>query len=229
MKLIFIALGGVSLITLVACIPNNVIESSDARATRSLQETARVETAIFAGTQAATIAAMQSTADGASLTGTQLAQLQQENQDLQATIEAVTTLGLPVVPRFTPTPIPSPTLLNQATYADLRTTSGVDENGCATDRRGRFSETISRVYFTIQALNLQSGTRHKLQWRFGDEIRYESMEWVADQNYADTCINFWLEPSNTPFTVGIWTIYLYVDNQLYTEIPFEFCEAGELC
>lgn len=229
MKLMLIVLGGVSLFTLVACSPSSVLEDPNDRATRSAQETARVETAVFVGTQVSTLAAIQATADSAVITGTQLAQLQQENLDLQGTIVAVTTFGVPVVPRFTATPAPSPTPLNQTTYTDLRTTTGVDENGCPTDRRGRFSESDARVYFTARAINVVAGTRHKVQWLFEEEVRYESAEWTADQNYGEVCMNFWLEPSYTPFTVGIWTIYFFIDDQLYTEVPFEFCAAGELC
>lgn len=239
MSKLVVVLGGVGLFfATAACSPNTFVESSGERSTRQAQETARVETAVFVGTQAGTLVAIQSTVDSASIMGTQLAQLQQEGLYLQTTIDAITTLGVPAQPIFTPTFVSTPeplvgttTLGNvpRADYTDIRTATDVDTNGCPVDKRGRFSETVNRVYLTTLAFGVRSGTSHQVRWFFGDELRSQSPEWVADQDYAEICVYFWLSSSDTPFEAGIWQVDLLIDGEIYREIPFEFCVAGELC
>ncbi len=234
-----VVLGGVSLLFVTACHPNELMESSEVRASRHAQETARVETVVFVGTQAGTLVAMQSTVDGAASMATQLSQLQQEGAYLQATIDAVTTLGVPVQPRYTPTvvaaaaPIAGMSIfgegLQNTDYTDIRTATDVDGDGCPTDKRGRFSETIGRVYFTTLGVGVVAGTRHQVRWLFGDEFRSQSQEWVADRDYDEVCIYFWLNASDTRFEAGLWKADLMINGTLFVEVPFELCQAGELC
>jgi hypothetical protein len=238
-------ISGASLIYLVtACGPNPVLENSNNRQTQQAQETAQVQTAVFVGTQVGTLVALQATADTSGILATQMAQMQQEGRYLQATIDAVTTLGVPLIPRYTPTfsspnpsslgsgPValitPSPSVLNRA-YQDIRTATDVDSNGCPVDKRGRFSENIDRVYFTALGAEVAAGTRHQVRWLFEGQVRVESPEWVSDGDYSNICIYFWLSTADTNFEAGLWRADFLINGELYVEVPFELCEAGELC
>jgi len=196
------------------------------------QVTARYETAVAVGTQAGTVVALQSTADSAPLFATQLSQLENENQELQETVEAVLTLGVPVIPRYTPTPslVSAPPRIISGEYQEILTTANLDEStGCALDKRGRFSVDINRVYLATIGQGIQANTTHQVRWYFDEELRYESALWIADQDYEEVCIFFWLEPSYTPFVAGLWAADLYVDNEFMVRVPFELCETGALC
>jgi hypothetical protein len=238
-------ISGASLIYLVtACGPNTVLENPESRQLRQAQETAQVQTAVFVGTQVGTLVALQTTADSSGILATQMSQMEQEGRYLQATIDAVTTLGVPLIPRYTPTfsnpnasslssgPAailsPSPSVLNRA-YQDIRTATEVDANGCPVDKRGRFSENIDRVYFTALGAEVVAGTRHQVRWSFEGQQRVESVEWVADGDYSNICIYFWLSTADTNFEAGLWRADFLINGELYVEVPFELCEAGQLC
>jgi hypothetical protein len=215
-----------SLVSLAAC---------DSAQPSSQEYTRQAQTAVFAATQVGTLAAWQATSDYAPLLATQVAQLQQENQNLRGTIEAVMTQGAPLRLNTPPpvalvvTPIANPSAL-QARYEDLRTATRIDEaTGCALDKRGRYSPNDSRIYFAAIGFGLAKGTRHQTRWFFGQTLRYESIEWVADQAYEQICIYFWLEPSYTPFDPGLWRVEFWVDGALVLPVPFEICQVGELC
>ena len=130
----------VGLLVLMACNPNNVLVSEEQRETEQAQATARVETVVYSGTQVGTVVALQATADGAPVMQTQLAQLERENQELELTVEAIETRGVPVGLRITQSPQgPMPTMTQVARYMDLRTANSIDpDTGCATDRRWTF-------------------------------------------------------------------------------------------
>lgn len=217
-----------SLLLLTAC--NPFAGNADQRATERAHSTAGVQTALFAGTQAGTVVALQSTADSASLMATQLAQLQREREFLEATIQAIQTFGAPAQPRLTAAPARTPSPLLSTNFLSLRTSSGIDEStGCAIDEKTRYASTVQRIYFNFVAQNLRAGTILKPRWYKDDQLRYDSDEWIPDQDYAEICVYFWLEPAYTPFEAGTWRVELVVDGQVMGEIPFQICPEGTDC
>jgi hypothetical protein len=176
--------------------------------------------------------ALQATVDGAPVLATQLAQLEQQNAELLATIDAVTTLGVSVQPRFTTTPTPAAisTLNNGGSYDDARTASGIDEaTGCAVDEKARFPLDAPIIYLTTVGRGIQVGDVHQVRWLMNEQVQDESVEWVADQDYPEICIYFWLEPSDVSFEVGQWSADLYVNDQRVAAVPFEICTADQTC
>lgn len=227
-KLLFFGMAPV-MVMLGACNPAGILSGSDA--TQNAYATARVETVVFASTQAGTVVALQSTADSAAAMETQLAQLQLQNQSLQGTLDAVETTGVMILPTPTLAPV-APTqglpVLAQ-NYSDIRTTLVIDAAGCGGNKQGRFATNDSRIYLTMVGTDIQPNQAHQVRWYLGQQLRYDSAPWIPEQSYAQTCIYFWIDPSITPFDVGIWRAELLVDNQIVLDVPFEICTAGELC
>jgi hypothetical protein len=230
-RLLFVcALPLVGLTALAAC---DAVGNSDSRSTENALNTDRVETAIFAGTQAATVLALQATVDNAPLLATQLSQLEREKESLEDTIEAVTTRGIIAQPQVSPQPGSStnnalPSSPNN--YRELQTSVGIDPaTGCPTSKQGRFGVNEDMIYLNAVGIEVATGTAHRARWYREGELRYESEEWVADQTYPEICIYFWLEPSYTPFEPGLWSVELLVNNEALSPVPFEICVAGELC
>jgi hypothetical protein len=217
----------VSLLVLMACNPNSQSQS----ATQQAQGTARIQTAVYSGTQVGTVVALQATADGAPVMQTQLAQMERENQELQLTIEAIETQGVPVSLRLTQSPQgPTPTPTQVAQYTDLRTASDIDpDTGCALDRLGRFSAEEDIIYLTAIGQDVAAGDVHRTRWYMDGDLRHESDEWIPDEAFPQVCIYFWIEPVDTPFTSGMWNVQLMVNGQIVADVPFEICVAGELC
>jgi hypothetical protein len=221
----------VGLLVFVACNPNNALVSQEQRETEQAQGTARVETAIYSGTQVGTVVALQATADGAPVMQTQLAQLERENQELQLTIESIQTQGVPAGLRATQSsPGPSPTATQVALYMDLRTATEIEpDTGCALDRRGRFSADEDIIYLTAVGQNIEAGSVHRTRWYMDGDLRHESDEWIPEERFPQICIYFWIEPVDTPFTSGLWNVQLIVNGEIVADVPFEICVADELC
>ena len=216
----------VVLLVFVACNP-----SQEQRETEQARGTARVETAVYSGTQVGTVAALQATADGAPVMQTQLAQLERENLALQLTAQAIETMGVPVGLRATQPPQgPTPTAPQAALYMDLRTATDIDPNtGCAVDRRGRFSANEDIIYLAAIGQNVEAGSVHQTRWFMDGDLRHESEDWIPEENFPQICIYFWIEPLDTPFTSGLWNVQLLVNGEVVADVPYEICVEGELC
>jgi hypothetical protein len=221
----------VVLLVLVACNPSDAFVSQEQRETEQALGTARVETAVYSGTQVGTVAALQATADGAPVMQTQLAQLERENMELQLTVQAIETVGVPAGLRVTQSPQgPTPTATQAALYMDLRTTTDIDpDTGCAVDRQGRFSADASIIYLAAIGQNVEAGSVHRTRWFMDDELRHESDTWIPEEGFPQVCIYFWIEPIDTPFTSGLWSVQLLVNGEIVADVPFEICAEDEAC
>lgn len=190
----------------------------------------QAQTLVFHSTQVGTVIALQATVDRQPIIATQLAQVEQENMALQSTVEAVTTLGIAYEPQFTATPQITNTPLNTSRYTEVITTPTIDEEtGCATGKNGRFGVEEDAIYLTTKAFDIPANTAHHTEWFFEGDLRYRSDTWIADQNYNEICIYFWIEPADTPFDPGLWAVQFFIDDERYIDVPFEICEPGELC
>lgn len=85
-------------------------------------------------------------------------------------------------------------------------------DGCAVSLRTEFSSDEDRVYATLRSFNVQPGTLMEVFWsREGVAVWEDS--WVVDDNYANLCIWFFLQPSYVEFTIGSWSVQLFADGQ----------------
>lgn len=216
------------LVVLAACEP--VLGESESRATEKAIGTARVETAVSAGTQVGTVAALQATVDSAPILATQLSQLEREKARLQDTVHAVTTLGMAVLPSPSPDNADTARSSMRQHYQELQTSLGVEATtGCGLPKRGRFGVNSGRIYFNMIGVDIPAGTTHAVRWYRENELRYEASGWTADRIYPEICIYFWLEPSYTPFEPGMWSVELVANGESISPVPFEICDEGSLC
>jgi hypothetical protein len=235
------------LISLAACGPGDVFEDSSDKATREAQDTLYQQTLTFVGTHAATIAALQATADSAAAMGTQIVRLNAQNQALQATLDALARGGqLPgnVQPQppaaqpggqtsgsndlfpssaATPTPPTGGTVYLEATTA----TRVSDKDGCAEDSVTTFTPSSERIYMVVEAQNVKAGITYYTRWLYGGENRFETVTWVSDADYEELCIWFYVTPADMFFTPGSWQVQLIAD-QLATISRSFTVEGGEL-
>ncbi|MFP4324009.1 MAG: hypothetical protein ACLFTK_16260 [Anaerolineales bacterium] len=238
-KFLFLGTTLLTITVMSACSPDGLLQSPQQQATTQARQTANVQTAAFSGTQVGTITALQATVDTAPIMSTQMAQLQQENDTLQLTLEAINNFG---TGGRTPPPgvntqdlaalvTPTAALLSNRNYRDLWTVPEIDPStGCAfNNRRGRFGQDSTAIYATAVGENVVAGTVHQARWYYEDQLRLESQPWVADQDYGQVCIFFEIRPQTLNFTPGLWSVEFLVNGQPLLPIPFEICEPGEFC
>jgi hypothetical protein len=169
---------------------------------------------------------------------TLVAQMRNQNQVLSATIAALggdaalvaprastpTLASLPVdpaAPQVTAEGImpatgeavlaATPTAAPPALYNAV-TARGVGANDCALAAVSQFTAADQSIYVVATASNIQPGMTLASRWYYeGQEvIRHEfTPEFAISQN----CIWFFIDPEETPFNPGSWTVQLEVNGQ----------------
>ncbi len=229
---------------LVGCGEGGIFEDPEAKATRESQGTAYVSTIGYIETQSGTLSALQSTADSASLLGTQVAQLSAQNQALQSTLTANQTFPTaPVVQAQTPpasgtaAALPGqqpgsaggtgfqtdPNLQSASTtgtsYVDSVTATGVrNSDGCAIDSVSVFDANEDEIYMVTTAVNVQPGMTFHTQWTTGGEVFFESESWTAEKTFDEICIWYYI---SGPFSEGAYTAELIADGQVASRRTFQ--------
>ena len=167
--------------------------------------------------------------------GTELSQVQGQNQQLQSTLIArgfdPTTIAnitpLPQTPSLA-TPLPSPTgvpgtplppttletpTVPAATIpslANIVTASGVGDNDCALSTRSEFSPNDTAIYVVATASNIAPGMTLRSRWlRAGTEVA--AFDFTPDFAIDNACVWFFIDQSDTPFTPGEWTVSLEIN------------------
>lgn len=190
------------------------------------------QTAFLLNTQSATHAALQQTVQASVPMQTQYAAMLQYNNLLMATYDAYM---LGTVIAITPTNIPQITAVAdqpQTIESNSVISSGIDSNGCAVDSRIQFpitgADDPTAIYFSTVVRNVTAGTTFRTRWynTADDMSRYESIAWQADRAYDETCVYFWMESSDIPYTFGSWTVELIINDAIAESLQFTLCEIG---
>ena len=104
-----------------------------------------------------------------------------------------------------PTSIPSGPRLENITMA-----SGVNEFDCAIDVNPRFTPASTEIYVVGRAYSIPAGATISSSWRrAGTEI--VSFSFHKDHDINDNCIWFFIDQTDTPFTLGSWSVEISVD------------------
>ncbi len=99
--------------------------------------------------------------------------------------------------------------------------SGVDAFDCAIDVNPRFTPASSEIYVVGRAFNIPAGATISSRWlRAGSEV--VSFSFFRPHEIHDNCIWFFIDPTDTPFTAGAWSVELLVDGApLASPVPFQ--------
>ena len=214
------------LLALAACSPP---PASDAP---RQQTAADLETQIVAIRRSATVAAerLQITVVGARDV---LRQVQRNATALQGTLSArgygaaVVTApanpnnGAPAAPTLAITPAadrnpasPLPSL------SDFRTGTAIGADDCVLEPSQSLAASSAEIYTSTRAQNLPLGAQLGTRWYFAGEERVR-LPYTLPFAVGDHCVWFFIEPSDTPFTPGSWTVVWEVDGAPYPALSFQ--------
>ena len=102
--------------------------------------------------------------------------------------------------------------------------SGVNEFDCAIDVNPRFTPASTEIYVVGRAFAIPAGATISSSWRrAGTEV--VSFSFHREHVINDRCIWFFIDPTDTPFTVGFWSVELSV-NGLPVTSPIAFQIVG---
>jgi len=120
------------------------------------------------------------------------------------TITPITVVTPPVETHSPPSPLDGPRLEN------IVMATGVDSNDCAIDVNPRFTPQSTAIYVVGRAFNIPAGASISSIWlRSGLEV--VSFSFHREYEINDSCIWFFIDQSDTPFSPGNWSVELRVD------------------
>ena len=238
------------MIALSACGPGDLFEDSSVKATRQAQDILYQQTLIFVETHAATLVALQATADGASRMGTQVVQLGAQNRSLQGTIDAAfagvspqqTLIPQPAAPQpgetlqpgVGSTPLfpannpPTATPNISATFVQATTATTVsNDTGCAQDSVTNFETTEDQIFMVTVARNVEPGTTFYTRWLRQGGTSFETVSWTPEEFFEEVCIWFYIEPSDLTFQAGSWSVELVVNELAAVTRNFQIGDLGQ--
>ncbi len=211
---------------------------------RAEQRRIAEQTLVVVGTQESTMMALQATVEAAIPIQTQYVAVMREQDLLLGTQDAILNGTLMSPPTATAPPARNTTRMSDTTttsninnndYADTTTASGINDAGCATGRTTTFTFDSPTdgpsVYVVTRARNVSPGTTFQTRWYPTDDPMqpYESISWTADAAYPETCVYFWMEPTDITYSSGSWTVELIVNNVAVQSQTFTLCMTGESC
>ena len=235
---------------LAACGPGDLFEDSSAKATREAQDILYQQTLIFVETHAATLVALQSTADAAGAMGTQIVQLGAQNRSLQGTIDAAyagvspqqTLIPQPAAPQpgqtlqpnagstplFPESAPPTPTPQSGASFVQATTATAVDDDdGCAEDSTDVFETNEDQIFMVTVARNVQPGTTFYTRWRPQNGGTFDTVSWTPDEFFDEVCIWFYIGPDDLIFQPGNWTVELVVNGLAAVSRTFQIGDGTQ--
>ena len=203
----------------------------------------------------ATIGALSSNLGTAQITltamstmATQLAQVQDARNTLQAEYDqAITqlngnpapTLGalnsVTLAPVLTPNPqnVTAPPTVSSANITPAgsnafvmeppTTAKGFDSNGCPVNPSTSFTTSDAKIYVIAKVHNLKKGTVFNASWT-GTPQHQDT--WTATYNAAVTCVHFYVDPKALGMVVGTWTVSLGVADAAPQTTDFKLQDAS---
>ena len=117
------------------------------------------------------------------------------------------------------TPPPSPPAGPRVTEAVLA--SGIDRDDCATDINPVFTPASERIYVVATAHKIPAGGSLSSLWQFRS-APVANISFRADRAIDGSCIWFYIDETDAPFTPGPWSVELRLDGEaLAPPLPFQ--------
>ena len=88
--------------------------------------------------------------------------------------------------------------------------SGVNEFECARDVNPRFTPSSTAIYVVGRAYRIPAGATISSTWRRAG-VEVVSFSFHREHEINDNCIWFYIDQTDTPFTVGSWSVEISVD------------------
>ena len=124
-----------------------------------------------------------------------------------------------ISPTITPITIVTPPATTSAETAaaagprveNIVMASGVDSNDCAIDVNPRFTPQSAAIYVVGRAFRIPAGASISSIWR---RSGLEVVRFSFDRQHQinDSCIWFFIDQTDTPFSPGSWSVEIHVDD-----------------
>lgn len=106
----------------------------------------------------------------------------------------------------TATPLPA----TGARLENIVTSTGVDNNDCATGTTARFDDTVAEIYVVATAKETPANTTFTSRWFNGSE-EVATFDWTPDFAIEDACIWFFIDESDTVLAPGTWRVSMDIN------------------
>jgi hypothetical protein len=116
--------------------------------------------------------------------------------------------------------------LGDMLFTQLGTASQVREtDDCAVALESSFPADIQRIYVTTRGLNVRAGTQMHVDWYYQGEISFAE-DFTIPRDDDDFCLWFFIEPTESVFSPGSWSVSLFANSQPIDPPSVNFTVGG---
>ncbi len=195
------------------------------------------------GTPAATLAALEMTADRGIV-------LQAEANNAAATaVSAQATLtmlqlggagfiqatpapgagGSPADGQVSQAPAGAPTPPGQASnFSNTTTATGRDDLDCPLGETAVFEAAEDTIYVIARIADLPAGSTLSARWYANGSLFFEDAQcWTPQQDWVDVCAYCSIVPDGPTFPTGSWMVEMLLDGQLMSQTQFQVIDSTQ--
>jgi hypothetical protein len=104
-----------------------------------------------------------------------------------------------------------PAVSQGAVFDRIVTSEQIGDRNAPVNETDTFNAEQNRIYVVAEAQKIDSGTTMFARWSRDGKPFEDSTEITANQNYANTFVEFHLEPVQGTFDPGQYTVQLFVN------------------
>lgn len=191
------------------------------------------------GTPAATLAALEMTADRGVV-------LQAEANNAAATAVAaqatLTMLQLGGSGLVQPTPAPGGGLAGgqapqapagaptpaASNFSNTTTATDRDELDCPLGETAVFEATEDTIYVITRIANLKAGSTLGARWYANGSLFFDDAQcWIPQRDWVDVCAYCSIVPDGPTFPTGSWMVEMWLDGQLMSQTQFQVIDSTQ--
>ena len=193
------------------------------------------------GTPAATLAALEMTADRGIVLQAEANNAAATAVAAQATLTMLQLGGSGMVNQSTPAPggggspadgqVPAgaPTPAGQASnFSNTTTATGRDDLDCPLGETAVFEATEDTIYVIARIADLPAGSTLSARWYANGSMFFDDAQcWVPQQNWVDVCAYCSIVPDGPTFPTGSWMVEMLLDGQLMSQTQFQVIDSTQ--
>ena len=135
------------------------------------------------------------------------------------TVTRSTATPLVITPPVTAGTSEADETLSAPRLSDFRIGQEVGDDDCIAAPLLTLAANVPAIYTSARAQNLPAGAQLRTLWYAAGEER-TSLTYIPDFAIEDSCVWFFINPSDTPFVPGAWEVRWELDGQPYPSQSF---------
>jgi hypothetical protein len=114
----------------------------------------------------------------------------------------------------------------QTTFYQTTTARSRDANDCAQETTAIFTSDEGVIYVVARISNLMAGSTISARWMANGALFEDSVCWTPNSDWDDVCAYCDISPTGETFETGSWRVELLLDGQLMSQAQFQVVDPN---